>query len=117
MQASDGRYRDALIECTDADVVIGKYYLFRARRIPYSQIRGVRRFELSAGKTKYRLWGTGTFTYWANRDWRRARKSVGFFLDVTSGMRPLITPDDPDAFERALRYHLDHLDHLDQPDR
>jgi hypothetical protein len=34
------------------------------------------------------------------------RKSVGFFVNLGRRVVPLLTPDDPDAFEQVVRPHL-----------
>jgi hypothetical protein len=43
----------------------------------------------------------------ANLDHRRAFKTIGFDLDVGGPVRPLLTPDDPNAFERVVRAHVE----------
>ncbi len=55
---------------------------------------------------KYRTLGSGDLTHWGNYDPRRPGKSVGFFLHVGGRVVPFVTPDDPDAFELALRAHV-----------
>ena len=64
------------------------------------------RFTLTASRGKLRMWGTGTFKYWANLDPGRPKKDVGFLLETGRHIRPLVTPDNPDAFEAAVQSHL-----------
>jgi hypothetical protein len=54
----------------------------------------------------WRIWGSGDFKHWANLDPGRPKKSVGFFVDVGRRVIPFLTPDDPDAFEQAVRGHI-----------
>lgn len=44
--------------------------------------------------------------YWSNFDTSRPSKNVGFVLDLGAHIRPFVTPDDPEAFEAALRSAL-----------
>jgi hypothetical protein len=99
-------YRDPRIQCTDTDVRIRWYYPWGTKKVPYAAIRSLERFTLTAMGGKLRIWGTGTFRYWANLDPGRPHKDVGFYLETGRRIRPLITPDDPDAFEQAVRTHL-----------
>lgn len=99
-------YKDARIECTDTEVRIRWYYPWGTKRVPFASIRSVKRFELTGMSGRLRIWGTGTFNYWANLDPGRPKKSAGFYLETGRHIRPLVTPDDPDAFERAVTQHL-----------
>jgi hypothetical protein len=99
-------YRDRWIECTDTEVQVhGYYFPWGTKRIPYSSIRSVERFTMTALRGKGRIWGSGDLRHWANLDPRRPGKSVGFFLNVGRRVIPFLTPDDPDAFEQVLRGH------------
>ncbi len=99
-------YLDDRIECTSSEIRLRWYYPWGTRRIPYTAIDSMERFALSAMRGKLRIWGTGTFRYWANLDPGRPNKSVGFFLETGHRIRPLVTPDDPDVFERIVRGHI-----------
>lgn len=99
-------YQDDRIQCTDTAVRIGWYYPWGSKRVRYDSIRSLDRFALSAMRGKLRIWGTGTFTYWANLDPGRPKKDVGFYLETGRHIRPLVTPDDPDGFEKVVREHL-----------
>jgi hypothetical protein len=100
-------YRDRRIELTDRDVVVrGYYFPWGTKRIPYSSITSLERFAMTARRGKARIWGSGDLRHWANLDPQRPNKSVGFFLDLGHHVIPFLTPDDPDAFEQALRPHL-----------
>jgi hypothetical protein len=72
-------------------------------RIPYRSIRGYRRVDLSAARARGRIWGTANPRYWASLDPGRPGKRQTLVLDVGRFVRPLITPDDPDAVESAIR--------------
>ena len=99
-------YQDDRIQCTDTAVRIGWYYPWGAKHVPYGSIRSLDRFSLSATQGKLRIWGTGTFRHWANLDPGRPKKEVGFYLETGRHIRPLVTPDDPDAFEKVVQEHL-----------
>lgn len=96
-------YRDRFIECTTGELRIRWYYFpFGTRRIPYSAIRSISRFQLSALGGKGRIWGTGNFRYWANLDPSRPHKEVGLIVDAGKGMKAFITPDEPDTVAEVL---------------
>jgi hypothetical protein len=48
------------------------------------------------------LWGSGDLCHWWNLDFRRARKTRMFAIDTGAWIRPVVTPDDADAFAAAL---------------
>lgn len=102
-------YKDTWIECTDSDVrVRGYYFPWGSKRIPYSSIKSLERFEMTALRGKGHVWGSGDFTHWANLDPGRPRKSIGFYLHLSGRVIPFLTPDDPHAFEKVVREHA-HL--------
>jgi hypothetical protein len=99
-------YRDRWIQCTDECVAIrGYYFPWGTKRVRYDQIRGVRRVRLGLMRGKMRIWGTANPRYWAGVDPRHPAKEIGLVLDVDGWVRPLITPDDPDACEACVRAH------------
>jgi hypothetical protein len=98
------QYRDARIQCTDREISVrGYYFPWGTKRIPYTSIRSLDRFDMTATRGKGRIWGSGDLRHWANLDPGRPRKSVGFFVDVGARIVPFLTPDDPDEFERIVR--------------
>lgn len=100
-------YRDDRIECTEVAIRVSWYYFpFGTKTIPYSSIRSLTRFPLSTTRGKWRIWGSGDLKHWLNLDGQRPKKSIGFIVDVGKQMIPVLTPDDPDAFERVVRGHL-----------
>jgi hypothetical protein len=99
-------YQDPKIECTDSEIIIrGYYFPWGGKRIPYSSVRSLDRFDMTALGGKGRIWGSGDLRHWANLDAGRPKKSVGFYIDVGARIIPFVTPDDPDAFEAAVREH------------
>jgi hypothetical protein len=101
-------YEDKWIRCTpDAIEVRGYYFPWGTKRIRYGSIRSIERVNLGALTGRARLWGTANPGRWANFDPRRATKTIGFDLHLDGRVKPLITPDDPDAFEMAVREHVD----------
>ncbi len=99
-------YVDPRVECTESAVRIHAYYFpLGTKTIPYGSIRAVTRVDLGLARGRARIWGTANPRYWANLDVGRPRKKVGFVLDLGRAVRPFVTPDDPAAFEGALRAH------------
>lgn len=99
-------YKDRWIECTDEELRIRYYYFpFGTKKIPYGKIRAVHRFDMTLLRGKGRIWGTGSFRYWASLDPARPSKSVGITLDLGKFVRPFVTPDDPDAFLAVVKEH------------
>ncbi|MGI8712869.1 MAG: hypothetical protein ACR2NR_06755 [Solirubrobacteraceae bacterium] len=99
-------YRDGWIQCTPEGIQIrGYYFPWGTKHIPYGSIRSIRRVELSALRGRGRIWGTANPRYWAGLDPKRPSKQVGLILDLGRSVAPLLTPDDPDALEDAIREH------------
>jgi hypothetical protein len=100
-------YRDRWITCDDKEIRVRAYYFpWGTKRIPYGIINGMRRVTMDVLHGRGRIWGTGNLRYWASLDPRRPSKSVAFILDLGRRVSPFLTPDDPDAFERAVRGHV-----------
>jgi hypothetical protein len=106
-------YRDRWIECTEDAVRVRFYYFpFGTKSIPYSRIRAVQRVTLSTLRGRGRIWGTANPGYWAHLDPARPRRSTALVLDVGVRIRPLLTPDDPDAVAEVIlaRAHVDGVE-------
>jgi hypothetical protein len=102
-------YNDGKLECTPSALRIhGYYFPWGSKTIPYEAIKNLSRYDMSATRGKWRIWGTGTFKYWANLDSGRPKKLVAFIVDDGKKVKPFVTPDDPDTFETAVREHA-HL--------
>ena len=101
-------YKDAHIVCDDRGLLIRWYYLWGAKRIPYTAIKGVTELPLTGLNRvrRWRLWGSGDFLHWWNLDPHRPSKSLALVLDVGHHIRPTITPDNPASVERILKEHL-----------
>jgi hypothetical protein len=98
-------YTDGRISCDDAGVNIGWYYLWGQKRILYSAIHAVNKRPLRRVRGRWRLWGSGDFVHWYNLDGNRPKKSVELELDTGGRLRPVITPDDPDAVAAIIAEH------------
>jgi hypothetical protein len=98
-------YDDGRIVCGPDRLEIHSYYFpFGTKSIPYTQIQGLQRIEIKGVFSgKWRIWGTGNPRYWANLDTTRPKKRAGFVVDLGRKVNPIITPDNPDAFESVLR--------------
>ncbi len=99
-------YRDRWITCDDEQIAIrGYYFPWGTKHVPYARIRSVQRVELGPGTGRGRIWGTSNPRLWANLDPGRLRKSEGLILDLGAPVRPLLTPDDPQAMMDAIHAH------------
>lgn len=97
-------YQDGSIGVTDDALTIKGYYLpGTVKRVPLTAIRSAIRRDMSTFRGRGRIWGTANPGYWANFDPRRPRKTVAFLIDAGKAVKPFVTPDDPAAFESALR--------------
>jgi hypothetical protein len=98
-------YDDGKIVCRANRLEIHSYYFpFGTKSVSYTQIKGLQRIEIRGPFSgKWRIWGTGNPRYWANLDTKRPNKKAGFVVDLGRKVSPIITPDDPDAFETVLR--------------
>ncbi len=100
-------YSDRWIDLDDRQLAIrGYYFPWGTKRIPYEQIRHVTRVSLGAFRGRARIWGTANPGVWASLDPRRPSKRAGFLIDRGASVTPLITPDDPEGAEAALRANL-----------
>ncbi len=95
-------YDDGRIVCDDTAVNIGWYYLWGTKRIPYASILRVTERPLGRFRGKWRLWGSGDFIHYYNLDGSRPKKETALELDVGGRVRPMITPDDPQAVMRII---------------
>jgi hypothetical protein len=100
-------YRDGRIECLPEGLVIrGYYFPWGGRKsIPYGRIRGAERHEMGVLSGKWRIWGTSHPRYWLNFDPGRPHKTVALVLDLGRWVRPVITPDDPEAVREIIDAH------------
>ncbi len=100
-------YSDPWIHLDENELVIRAYYFpWGTKRIPYEKIRHVTRVSLGLINGRARIWGSANPGVWTSLDPRRPTKRSGFLIDYGRSITPLITPDDPEAAEAALRAHL-----------
>ncbi len=86
--------------------VRGYYFPWGTKQIPYESIRTVERVGIGLLTGKLRLWGTANPRHWASLDPRRPVKAEALILDIAgSQIKPLLTPDDPDALLATIREH------------
>ena len=105
MPDQTAEYDDGRVVCTDRELVIRHYYFpSGAKHVPYSEIREVRRVNLSL-LGRWRIHGSNDFVHWYSFDPRRPRKRSGLVIYAGRPMRPLITPDDPDRVAVVLAGH------------
>jgi len=97
-------YSDGRVTCTDQEIVIRHYYLLGPKHIRYTDIRQVKVAPLGA-MGRWRIHGSGDLVHWFNFDPRRPRKSMALVLYLNGTIRPVITPDDPQAVATELAAH------------
>jgi hypothetical protein len=104
MSVNAAAYDDGRIRCDDQELVIRNYYLWGAKRIPYTSIKGVQTLPLTGlnAVRRWRIWGSGDFVHWWNLDPSRPGKSIALVIDVGRQVHPTITPDDPAAVASIL---------------
>lgn len=73
--------------------------------IPYEAIRSIHRYPMSGWSGKQRGWGATDPRVWFSLDIARMGKTVGYVLTLADECAAVLTPDDPDGFESALRAH------------
>ncbi|MEV5988881.1 hypothetical protein AB0L85_28405 [Streptomyces sp. NPDC052051] len=104
MGMNTAAYDDGGIRCDDQGLTIRRYYLWGAKRIRYTSIRGVETLPLTGLNRvrKWRIWGSGDFVHWWNLDRKRPKKNVALVIDVGRRVYPTITPDAPTTVARIL---------------
>jgi hypothetical protein len=102
-QAGGATYQDSLIAIQDGTLVIRRYYFpTGTKRIRLAAITRVQEYAMTKATGKGRIWGSGDLLHWLNLDPGRPRKQQAFIIDLGRRAKPVITPDDPDAFRAAL---------------
>lgn len=106
--SSDANYDDGRVACDDHGLLIRRYYPWGNKRIPYSDIRGIRQLPLTGlgSVRRWRIWGSGDFRHWWNYDPKRPSKTLALVLKTDSRVLPTITPDDPNEVERLVTEHI-----------
>jgi hypothetical protein len=96
-------YQDPLISIQDGVLAIRRYYFpTGTKRIALAAIAAVEEYTMSKATGRWRTWGSGDLVHWLNLDPRRRHKQQAFIIDLGRPAKPVITPDDPDAFRDAL---------------
>jgi hypothetical protein len=106
-------YADRWITASGDGIKVRFYYFpFGTKTIPYDAIRSIKRVNMGALTGRARIWGTGSFRYWASLDPQRPRKQIAYIVDTGHAVKPFLTPADPAAFEAAVGAHskveIDH---------
>lgn len=88
-------------------MTIRRYYLWGAKQIPCTSIKGVQRLPLTGVNKvrRLRIWGSGDFVQWWNLDPHRPKKTLALVLDIGKQIRPTITPGNPVAVENLITSH------------
>ena len=95
-------YKDKTLEANTDGIVVRRYGLFRStRRIPYTEVKSVRRFHMGF-TDRWRVAGVGFNRKFYNWDSSRRSKTRAFEIDTGGIFLPTVTPDDPDGFLSAI---------------
>jgi hypothetical protein len=96
-------YQDPLISICGGELVIRRYYFpTGAKRIRLAAISGVQQYAMTKATGRWRTWGSGDLVHWFNLDLGRRHKQQAFVVDLGRRAKPVVTPDDPDAFRAAM---------------
>lgn len=92
------RYDDGSLVLDDQGLTIRRYYFPCAgdKRLWYRDVRRVEVRAMNWLTGKGRLWGTADPRYWLPLDPRRPRKSTLLCFDVGRGIKPCVSPGDPE---------------------
>jgi hypothetical protein len=96
-------YQDRWITCTEDAIVVRWYYLWGAKRIPYTEIKAARRVAVTTFRGKGRIWGTANLRYWASLDPGRTGKDEALILDLGGPVKPYLTPADVDTVAAIIQ--------------
>ena len=102
--AAQPRYDDGVLALDGESLVIRGYYFpfGGAKTIRLADVRAVVERPMGRWTGQWRIWGSSDFRHWWNLDVGRPHKTRAFAIDAGSRTRAAVTPDDPDAFGRAL---------------
>jgi hypothetical protein len=75
-------YKDNLVAISKYSIIIFNYYFptFKEIEVNFSEIEKIEVKEPSLITGKYRYWGTGDFTSWYPKDFKRSTRDKIFFL-------------------------------------
>jgi hypothetical protein len=99
-------YQDDTVLLDEAAVTIQNYWRpGGSKRIAYTEIKDLERFEMGFWSGRHRLVGIslGRPRNWFPWDSTRNGKTSAISLDVGGLLHPTIVPDDPEVVEEILR--------------
>ena len=96
-------YQDPLISIQEGTLAIRRYYFpTGTKRIRLAAITGVEEYAMGKATGRWRTWGSGDLVHWFNLDPSRRHKRQALIIDLGRRAKPVVTPDDPDAFRAAV---------------
>jgi len=102
-RAGPAGYQDPLISIQEGTLVIRRYYFpTGTKRIRLAAITRVEEYPMGKATGRWRTWGSGDLVHGFNLDPGRRHKQQAFVVDLGRLAKPVVTPDDPDAFRAAL---------------
>ena len=98
-------YDDGGLLVDQDGLTIRRYYFpwAGAKRIAYSEIRGVEIRPMGWLTGKGRGWGSAHPGFWLPLDLSRPRKDTLLVIDVGRRVMPAVTPDDPNRVVDLIR--------------
>jgi hypothetical protein len=102
---TDALYEDAGLLLDEDGITVRRYYFPWAgsKRIAYSKIQCIKARPMKWFSGKGRIWGSADPRYWFPLDVRRRSKSTKLVLHLGRGVRPCITPENPERVIELLR--------------
>jgi hypothetical protein len=98
-------YEDAGLTLDEDGITINRYYFpfATAKRVKYSDVRGIKPQQIGWASGKGRVWGAGNPRYWFPLDIHRGKKTTLLVLNLGRLVRPCITPEDPAKVIEVLK--------------
>lgn len=101
--AEGATYQDPLISIQDGTLAIRRYYFpTGTKRTGLAAISRVEGYPMGKATGRWQTWGSGDLIHWLNLDPRRRHKQQAFVIDLGRRAKPVVTPEDPEAFRAAL---------------
>jgi hypothetical protein len=98
-------YKDSLVEIRDDSITLKNYYFpFISKKVLFKDIENIEIKESTLFNGKWRIWGTGNFSYWFPLDFLRpSRKEIFLITYKNQQIKSGFTVVNSDKVENILR--------------
>ena len=98
-------YKDILVEISDDSITLKNYYFpFISKKVLFKDIENIEVREPTLFNGKWRIWGSGNFSYWFPIDFSRPlRKEIFFIKYKTQRIKSGFTVVNPEKVEKILK--------------